>query len=139
MRVDFIFIIIALVLGGCAEKPSYPEAPVSGELIRLDIPDSRGPVFYSYTHEGRRIDFFLVKVNGSVESYLDACKKCYPKKLGYRPDGGEILCRACGLRFPLNKLREGVGSCQPIALKGRLAGDSYVIEKKDIISGAAYF
>lgn len=139
MRVAFIFIVIALVLGGCAKKPSYPEAPVSGELIRLDIPDSPGPVFYSYTHEGRRIDFFLVKVNGRVESYLDACRKCYPKKLGYRPDGGRVLCRACGIRFPLDKLREGEGSCQPIALKGRLAGDSYVIEKKDIISGTAYF
>jgi uncharacterized membrane protein len=139
MRRASILLIIALLLGACAEKPPYPEAPVSGEVIRLGIPENQGPVFYSFSHGGKRIDFFLVKVGGRVESYFDACRKCYPKKLGYRPDGEKVLCRACGMRFGLDELRGGMGSCHPIALTGRLLGDAYVIDKEEIIKGAAYF
>lgn len=130
---------IALLLGACAEKSTYPEAPVSGEVIRLRVPEAEGPVFYSFPYGGKRINFFLVKVEGRVESYFDACRKCYPKKLGYRPDGGQVLCRACGLRFSLEELQGGIGSCHPIALKGALLGDAYVIEKQEIIKGAEYF
>jgi hypothetical protein len=139
MRQALIFIAIALTLGACSEKAPYQEAHVSGGAVRLGIPADEGPVFYSFTHGGKRIDFFLVKVDGRVESYFDACRKCYPRKLGYRPDGGEVLCRACGMRFPLDELREGVGSCHPIALQGRLSGGAYVIEKGEIAKGAAYF
>jgi uncharacterized membrane protein len=124
----------------CSGKPTYTEARPSGEELRFALESLRDgePVFHSLMHEGKRIDFFVLKINGRVESYFDACAKCYPKKLGYRKDGDYLKCVACGQRYPLDDLR-GTGSCYPLKLPGRVVGDSYVIDKADIAKGFRYF
>ncbi|MEJ2192620.1 MAG: Fe-S-containing protein [Nitrospirota bacterium] len=134
------FAALVLALSSCARKPEYPAAPSSGDEIRFSISTLREetPVFYSLEHEGTRIDYLLVKVNGRVESYFDACAKCYPKKLGYRVEDKHLVCVACGERYSMHNLK-GAGSCYPLPLEGKTEGDTYVIEKADIINGQRYF
>lgn len=143
MRQTVVFIILVFVLCSCSEKSSYPEAPVSGDVIKLKTAalkeaEEAGPLFLSYLHNGKRIVFFVLKTNGNVQSYFDACAKCSPFKLGYRFSKGELLCRACGMRYPVESLR-GIGSCYPIVLEGRVEGDNYIIEKAKVIAGERYF
>jgi uncharacterized membrane protein len=132
--------LIALTFASCARKPEYPTAPASEGAIQFSISKlAEGkPSFHSLEHEGTRIDYFILKVNGTVESYFDACAKCYPKKRGYRAEGQELVCVACGQRFPVKGLK-GIGSCYPLPLKGTTEGDTYVIDGKELIRGAKYF
>lgn len=137
-RLAFTLVVLALL--SCNRTPSYPEAHASGDEIRFSV-DSLAegvPSFHSLQHEGILINYLVLRINGRVESYFDACAKCSAKKLGYRVSGGHLVCVACGQRYPLEDL-SGVGSCYPVPLKGRTEGDSYVIEKADIIEGAKYF
>ena len=48
---------------------------------------------------------------------LDACRTCYRWKKGYVLDGKEVVCLKCDMRFKLDGLAQGTGSCVPIALK----------------------
>ncbi len=132
--------LVAVTLFSCARKPTYPEnRSPSGEIrFAIEALRDREPEFHSLVHEGTRIDYIVLKINGHMESYFDACAKCYPKKLGYRKEGGYLKCVACGQRYPLEDLG-GIGSCHPLKLAGRVEGDSYVIEKSDIIKGLRYF
>jgi len=140
LKQAIIFFILAFIFYACSAKPSYPEVQAQGEVIKLDIRAFKEaePVFYSYMHRGKRIDFFVLAMNGTIQSYFDACARCYPKKMGYQHIDGKLLCRACGMRFSLDSL-DGIGSCYPIPLKGRVEGENYIIDKKDIIKGAGYF
>ncbi len=136
----FSLAALALALLSCARTPSYPEATATDGEIRFAIETltEDKPALFSFHHEGRRINYFVLKINGRVESYFDACAKCSPKKLGYRVSGGRLVCAACGQRYRMDDLG-GIGSCYPLRLEGRVEGASYVIEKDDIVKGARYF
>jgi uncharacterized membrane protein len=132
----FALLLLALALVSCARKPAYQEAPASGDEIRFSIsalPEGK-PVFHTLSHDNTRIDYFVIKINDHVESYFDACGRCYPKKLGYRAENGELVCKACGQRFSMEDIK-GLGSCHPLPLDGRTEGDAYIISKKDVIKG----
>ncbi len=131
---------LALALASCSNKPIYPEATVKGEEIRFSINtlEEGKPVFRSLEYEGTKIDYIVLKTDSGVESYLDACAKCYSRKKGYRADGDYLVCVACGKRYPIKKLT-GIGSCYPLPLKGSTEGDSYIIEKMELIKGKKYF
>lgn len=131
---------LAVALSACTSRPEHPPAPIAGGEVRiaLDEIEGRGPVFYALVHDGKKIGFFVVQAPGGIESYFDACAKCYPKKLGYRAAEGKLQCRACGLWYEMDDLG-GVGSCHPLPIKGRVDGNSYVIEKETLIRGAGYF
>jgi uncharacterized membrane protein len=136
----FAFFLLMLALISCARKPVYNEAPAQEDEIQFSIktlPEGK-PVFYSLRHGDTRIDYFVVKINGRVESYFDACGKCYTKKLGYRVENGELVCKACGQRFPMEQVK-GIGSCHPLPLTGKTEGNTYIISKQDVIKGARYF
>jgi len=97
------------------------------------------PRFYSLSIEGKNISFFLVRVNGEIQAYFNACKECYPKKLGFSSETGYMKCRACDERWPLESLRDGIGSCYPIPLRGTLKGDESVITREVILEGLKFF
>jgi uncharacterized membrane protein len=140
-KLRYLFISLAvLALASCADKPSYPEATGADGEVRFSISTlAEGkPVFRSLEYEGTKIDYIVLKTDSGVESYLDACAKCYPKKRGYRAEGDDLVCVACGKRYPIKKLT-GIGSCYPLPLKGRAEGDSYIIEKKELVKGQRYF
>lgn len=141
MRLIFLSILSILLLTSCAKKPAYPDAPVSGETITIDIKTLKeeAPVFYSLRHKGKRIDFFVVKMKGEVQSYFDACAKCYTEKLGYRADRQFVICKKCDIRYSIESLKTGFGSCYPIALRGKAEGNRYLIDKKSVIEGEKLF
>jgi uncharacterized membrane protein len=107
---------------------------VSGEYIHVDMNDLQAdvPKFYSYRYQGTNINFFIVKSEGKVLSFLDACMKCYPKKLGFTADNGSVICRSCDERYPVSEIEKGFGSCYPVRLAGNAEGDRYLISLAEI-------
>lgn len=146
MRKGFKEALIVLTLSlvivlSCAKRPEYLEPTLSGDRVVVDIKGLKesGPVFYTLHHNGKRINFFVVKIKDDIQSYFDACQRCYPKKLGYRMSEEYVVCRACNMRHPLYSLETGIGSCYPIVLKGRVEGEMYIIDKEIIIAGSRFF
>ncbi|MEW6674695.1 MAG: Fe-S-containing protein [Nitrospirota bacterium] len=141
MRKIFISLNIVLVLYSCTGKPVYPDVPFDGSKVVIDTNGLKDevPVFYSFRNDRKIINFFVLKIDNEVQSYFDACAKCYPKKMGYRVDRKDVVCRACDIRYSLRSLKEGIGSCYPIVLKGKLEGDKYLIDKEAILEGSKYF
>ena len=45
---------------------------------------------------------------------LDACRTCYRWKKGYVLAGKEVVCLKCDMRFKLDSLAQGTGSCVPV-------------------------
>jgi len=141
MKVLFLFAAVLLFAGSCNHKPHYGTVPLDNRQASIDISSLREsvPEFYTAVLEGKRVDFFLVMMNGEISSYFDACKECYFKKLGYHNDAGAMVCRACNVRFPLDRLNTGIGGCYPIRLKGTREGNTYVIAREDLEAGRKLF
>jgi uncharacterized membrane protein len=136
-----ILLGILLLLSACSKKPVYPEAPFDGSSIRIELADlpEKKPVFFTFFSNKLGINFFLLKRNGDIESYFDACGKCFPRKLGFRHADNRVVCRACDVSYRLDDLKDGIGSCYPIKLKGRVEGKTFVINRKDILEGERFF
>jgi uncharacterized membrane protein len=141
MKYVIVLLCAVFLFSACSKKPVYPEAPFDGNNIRIElsaIPEKK-PVFFTYSAGGEKINFFLLRRDGKIESYFDACGKCYPQKLGFKLEGDHVVCRACNVRYHIDDLKEGIGSCYPIRLKGRVEGNTFVIEKNDILKGKQLF
>jgi len=139
-RICFLLGLI-LIFSACSKKPVYPEARFDGSSMRIElaaVAENR-PLFFTLTANTRKINFFLFKKDGGIESYFDACGKCYPQRLGFRLENNHVICRACDVKYHLDDLKEGIGSCYPIKLKGRVEGNTFVIDRKDILTGEKYF
>lgn len=141
-----IIVAFLLLVCSCSGKPVYPAAPFERGSVRINIADlvEKKPVFYTYREGDKRgINFFVLKLDGEVQSYFDACAKCYPKKKGYRLTGDRLDCRACDVTYSVYDLKDGIGSCYPIKLKGKLEGRTedgfYVIDREDLLKGERYF
>lgn len=115
--------------------------PFNDNRISVDIRKLKEglPEFYSAAVEGKKVDFFVIRDAGAVTSYFDACKECYFKKMGYRYEKGHVVCKACNIRFPLDRLDTGIGGCYPIRLPGLTNGDIYIISREDLAAGLKYF
>lgn len=128
-----LIIAMLLLAAACTSKPGHQAAPVRGDEIRIDISGlmELTPRFYSVEQGGKRYDFFIESAGGTIESYIDACIKCSPRKLGFRVEDKSLVCKACNESYPLDEL-QGVGSCYPIPLPGKLIGNEYVIKLSDL-------
>lgn len=124
-----LLLIVFLCVSSCARQPVYPEPLRSGSDVYVDISGVRenAPQFYTYHLNGRNINFFVMKIDGRIVSFLDACRKCHRKKLGFRFDQDSFICRACDERYPMSEIEKGFGSCYPIQLQGRTEGGKYYI------------
>jgi uncharacterized membrane protein len=134
----FFFLFVS-----CSRQPVYPGAPQSGELNAVVI-DAKAlkdeePVFYTFGHKGKKINFFVLRVNERIISFFDACIKCYPRRQGYRAETGYLVCRACNVRYPIGEIEKGLGSCYPIKLEGYTEGDKYIIPFPMLIKGEEWF
>lgn len=85
------------------------------------------PMFYTYHYLGRKINFFVIRINDKVVSFIDACENCHTAKLGYRFDEGYFICRHCNVRYPVSEIEKGIGSCFPIPVTGRIQYGQYLI------------
>ncbi len=133
--------ILIFLFCSCSKMPVYPQAPLQGTSVRIALSDlhEKKPVFYTFRAEKGSINYFVVKLDGSCQSYFDACAQCYRKKRGYRPAGDRIVCRACDVNYSVYDLKEGIGSCYPIKLEGRVKGDVYEIDGRAILEGKKFF
>jgi uncharacterized membrane protein len=113
----------------CSRQPSYPPAAQSGPNIVIDAAGLENdiPKFFTYQYQGRNISYFVLKIQGKIISFLDACASCYPHKMGYRYNDRHVICRFCSQEFPIDKLEKGLGNCFPIKIEGRLENGKYLI------------
>lgn len=135
-----IFCCLAAALLSCAKKSPYQAVDARDGTVKIAL-SSLGeaePSFYTFNAEGKKINFFVLRKDGDVRSYFDACARCYKYRKGYRAEDGVLVCRACNTSYSLNEL-DGIGSCYPLKLKGFAVDGSYVIEREDLIKGSIYF
>ena len=134
-KISHIIFFAILFLASCAKQPVYSEPEQIGSEVVININSLKSgvPEFFTYHYtKGKKINFFVVNIDGRILSFFDACERCYPKKLGYRPDNGNVVCRACNIRFPLSEIEKGVGSCAPIKLEGHIKDGKYLIPVSNI-------
>ncbi|MEJ2684020.1 MAG: Fe-S-containing protein [Candidatus Sulfobium sp.] len=141
MKFLIIPAVLAILLSSCTKSTPYRELPFDGHSVKISLKGVKEnqPVFYSVEIDGKEVGFFLVMVNGKIQSYFNACVRCYPKKLGFSPDGGNMRCRACNAKYPLDELKEGIGSCCPIRLEGVEKNSTYVIDRESLLKGLRFF
>ena len=140
LKLLIIYAMLSVLMASCTGKQDYPSAPLRGNDVVINTSSMKegAPVFYSFHKEGRRVDFFVVMVDGVPSAYLDACRKCGPKKKGFRFVDGKLLCLACGEGYSIREI-EGVGNCHPISLSERIEGNNLIIEEGELLGGLAYF
>ena len=137
-----IYIVAAVVLvASCSRQPSYPPPPLSGTEVSIPVSSLQPevPHFFSYEVNGKRVNFFVVRLNDKILSFLDACVTCYPKKKGYEDRNGYVVCRACETSYSLYKLEKGIGGCYPIKIEGRTENGNYRIPISTLVNSANRF
>jgi hypothetical protein len=120
----------------------YPLAIAEDGVVRFALTtfDDYKAHHYTYMHEGRSIEFFVLKSqDGVVRAAFNACDVCFLSKKGYTQDGDQVVCNNCGRRFPADQINVLQGGCNPSPLRRTVEGDTLVIQVKDIIQGLGYF
>ena len=146
-RAAAVGVLGALLLGSvssCArEAAKYPEVRARDGFVTADasgIASESGRFFTYRADGGKRVDFFVYRDSaGAPHAVLDACRTCYRWKKGYLLDGNEVVCVKCDMRFKLDALAQGTGSCVPIQVKSELRGNSLIIPVSELEAGARYF
>jgi len=127
----FSLLILAMLLicSSCSSQPTYPSAPQIGPNVVIDVTNlpPEVPKFFTYHYQRENINYFVLKLQGRVSAFLDACTSCYMYKKGYRCEDGSLVCRQCGMKFSVYRLEKGLGSCFPIKIEGRLENGKYLI------------
>jgi hypothetical protein len=120
----------------------YPLVVADSGAVRLALStfDDYKAHHFTYMHEGRPIEFFVLKSkDGVVRAAFNACDVCYASRRGYSQDGDYMVCNNCGQRFPADQINVVRGGCNPSPLDRTVQGDTLVITVEDIISGLDYF
>ena len=129
---------------GCSRNSAkYAELLPRDGVVSVDLSDigaERGH-FHTYrSRSGKKVDFFVYRDRaGAPHAVLDACRTCYRWRKGYVLSGKEVVCLKCDMRFTLDNLAGGSGSCVPIALKGEEQGQSFRIPVDQLEAGASFF
>lgn len=130
-----------------SERNSAPHAEytkISAENGEVRIPESvlegDRAKYFSYTGNGKTIKFFAVRAeDGAVRVALDACSACYHAKLGYRQEGGGMVCNNCGMKFRSTDVGKVSGGCSPIPVEKKIDNKLIVVKAADLEAGAKYF
>jgi len=124
-----ILLLASLLGSACARQHIYAAPTIIGSnaVIEISSLKTATPLFFTYQYQGKRINFFVLRLDSGVQSYLDACASCYHHQRGYRPDDGLVTCRYCNMKFPIYKLEKGLGSCYPVKLEGKVEQGKYLI------------
>ncbi len=144
-----VLLTILLILGPrwAGRGQPVPSNPLvvptaQGDAIRIPLAtlDDGLAHFYSYSVQGARVRFFVIRTSdGVVRAALDACDICYLAGKGYRQEGDEMVCNNCGRRFPTRLIGEVYGGCNPVPLRARVEADTVVISVQDLAAGVRYF
>lgn len=140
-RNTILILIVLTAAASCFRQPHYPAPPQSGSNVVIDVASlvPEVPRFFTYRYQDRNVNFFVLKVQNKVLSFLDACVTCYPKKRGYQEKDGYVVCRACDMSFSVYKLEKGLGGCYPIQISGRMEKGNYLIPRATLEGHADKF
>ena len=120
----------------------YPLAVAESDTIRFPLAtfDDFKAHHYTYMHEGRPVEFFILKsTDGVVRAAFNACDVCFRSKKGYTQDGDVVICNNCDRRFPADEINVVQGGCNPSPLNRTTEGDTLIIHVEDILAGSTYF
>jgi uncharacterized membrane protein len=147
-RVAVIVVCLAALslpcVSGCTRgRAKYPEVRALDGTVSIVTEDlaAGSARFYTFRdRSGRTADFFVYRESGgATRAALDSCRTCARWKKGYRLEGGKMVCIYCGMRFDLDTLAKGIGSCIPIALPVSPAGDRIHVAAEGLEEGLRYF
>lgn len=129
--------------GGPSERGNAKEIEIEGDHLKVSIFNvERGSSrqFQYRVADGTTVRFMIVKTRqGTVGAALDACEVCWREGKGYVEDGGHMICKNCGRRFPLEAIGRQGGGCNPHPLRHELMGEKVIIPIQDLKEGAMYF
>lgn len=125
----FLMGLMLVFLSSCSRQPVYSNPHVIGSEVVVDISnlEQKKPLFFSYPYRGKNVNFFVIKIDDKILSFLDSCEQCYPQKKGYRFEKDSVICRACNVGYNINEIEKGFGSCTPIRIDGSMKDGKYVI------------
>ena len=158
-------VVVLVVVGGLLFKdvrakamgntPQFPPHRDASARTKVAVPvtDQGGDVkiplsdvqdgnahFFSYAAGGKTVTFFVMKAaDGSIRTAFDACVACNHAKLGYRQEGGSVVCNNCGMGFTPAQIGQVTGGCNPIPVNKTVDGQSLVLKAKDLEAGGQYF
>lgn len=109
-------------------------------LIPLTALNDNQAHFYLWKDNGKEISFFVVKDSrGTVRAAFDACDVCYREKKGYGQKDALMVCKNCNQTFPIDKVGDVSGGCNPSPLVFRSNGGQVEILFSDLRTGQRYF
>jgi uncharacterized membrane protein len=137
-------VFLQVAIGGCAQETTkYPEMRARDGVVAVDLSgiDPESGRFHTYrSNSGKKVDFFVYRESSGVpRAVLDACRTCFRWKKGYALEGKEVVCIKCDMRFKLDNLAQGTGSCVPVALKAESRGSALLIPITELETGARLF
>jgi uncharacterized membrane protein len=97
-----------------------------GEFVRIPLAEvSDGNLhFFKVDLQGNTLRFLVVRKPNGWGTAVDACRICGP--VGYRQDGGNVICRHCASAIYTPTIGEA-GGCNPIGIASRVEGDDLVL------------
>jgi len=138
------WLLLIFALSACRPlAPAHEAVHCDGSALRI----SRAAVadgdvhFYSFAHEGRRVNF-LVRTDGrgNLHAHLDACFSCYRYRRGFVVDGADLRCVACRYTYPIaDEVWDFQGACAPIPIRFELEEEWLVIDRRTLERAARYF
>lgn len=138
----FALLLVACIISGFGFSPHKKLQP-DGSLVKIPVAglQTQKASYYRVLLEGREIRFFAVKgSDGKIRTALDACDACYREKKGYDQKGTMMICRNCGMAFPVDRIGpSSVGGCNPHHLPSRVEGDKLVIAVDELRKGVRFF
>ncbi len=98
--IPYLAMLCIMLLAACSKHTIYSKAPVSGEEVNIDVlslkPDV--PQFFTYDSGNENINFFVIKIDNEVLSFLDKCVSC-KSKVGFTFSSGHFTCKECGTAY----------------------------------------
>ncbi|MDR2502791.1 MAG: DUF2318 domain-containing protein [Deltaproteobacteria bacterium] len=150
LRKLFFICLFSLSCGGAA-LAAWPSifggegesVRAEGGLIRVDVSalGAGQAKHYSYREGRMNVRFFLVRDSGNtIRAALDACEVCWKEDKGYKQQDSFMRCVNCGQKFPLTRIGEVKGGCNPHPLRFDLKDDIFSIPAAELArEGERYF
>lgn len=135
-------IALALIVIDPAGRPRCVHlASVTTLSVPLESLGIGKPKFFCLDEErGEKLRFVLARgTDGQVRAAFDACRQCYKYHEGFTSAAGELVCRLCGNRYPVDRMTIGKASCAPVQLPTQMSGANVTIRKADLVKGKALF
>lgn len=97
-------------------------------------------LFYELSDKGVDIRFFLTRdPRGVLHAALDACDVCWKEGKGYKLGEKAMICINCGMKFPLARLGQKKGGCNPHQLNMQESDGNAILSAEEILAGAPFF